>query len=142
MEDVSKTTIFSLLDTRESRRSGRIVKVLDRFMFLGEVVSNKHDLDPNRYNNAISDKYLRNWQNTMKVNDNVYAREHYGFIGKGQERMVCKLYKSIFRLKQASRSSNIHFDQAIKYFFIEQNTNEPCVYKKCKRSVVIFLIHR
>ena len=32
----------------------------------------------------------------------------------------------------------IGFDQAIKSFEFEQNTNEPCVYKKCKRSVLIF----
>ena len=76
----------------------------------------------------------------MKVEDEVYMIKPYSFIAKGQEHMVCKLYRSIFRLNQASRSWNIRFDQVIKSFIMEQNTGEPCVYKKCERSVVIFLI--
>ena len=63
-----------------------------------------------------------------------------GFITKGQEHMVCELHRSIFKLKKASQSWNIRFDQAIKYFVIEQNTNEPCLYKKFEQSVVMFLI--
>ena len=45
---------------------------------------------------------------------------------------------SIFGLKQASRNWNIHFDHAIKYFVID--TDEPCMYKKCERNVMMFLI--
>ena len=62
------------------------------------------------------------------------------FIAKGQEHMICKLHMSIYELKQVSRSCNIRFDQAIKSFYFEQNTDEACVYKKCERSVVMFLI--
>ena len=36
------------------------------------------------------------------------------FVAKDQEQRVCKLQKSIYGLKQASPSSNIYFDQAIK----------------------------
>ena len=53
MEDVLEITISLLLDTREPHRSGRIVKTLDWFMFLGDVVFDKHDLDPNSYNMTI-----------------------------------------------------------------------------------------
>ena len=59
----------------------------------------------------------------MNAEDDVYMIELYGFIAKDQEHMVCELYRSIFRLKQVSRSWNIHFDQAIKSFVIKQNTN-------------------
>ena len=76
----------------------------------------------------------------MKIKDDVYMIESYGLIAKGREHMVCKLHRSIFGLKQTSRSWNIYFDQVIKYFVIEQNINEPCVYKNCERSMVIFLI--
>ena len=54
--------------------------------------------------------------------------------------MVCKLKRSIYGLKQASRSWNIKFDQAIKSFGFEQNLDEPCVYKKHRDKVVMFLV--
>ena len=60
MDNVLKTTASSLLDTREPRRNVRIVRVPDWFIFLGEVVSDKHDLDPNSYNESIFDKYSEN----------------------------------------------------------------------------------
>ena len=47
MEDILEITTSSLLDTRNPRRSERIVKALDQFTFLEEVVSDEHDLDPN-----------------------------------------------------------------------------------------------
>ena len=54
--------------------------------------------------------------------------------------MVCKLKTSIYELKQASRSWNIKFNQAIKSFGFEQNLDELCVYKRHQDKVVIFLI--
>ena len=54
--------------------------------------------------------------------------------------MVCKLKMSIYGLKQASRSWNIKFNKAIKSFGFEQNLNEPCVYKRHRDKIVIFLV--
>ena len=54
--------------------------------------------------------------------------------------MVCKLKMFIYGLKQASRSWNIRFDQAIKSFGFEQNLEEPCVYKRHRDKVVMFLV--
>ena len=54
--------------------------------------------------------------------------------------MLCKLKKLIYGLKQASRSLNIRFDQAIKSYGFEQNLDESCVYKRCNGNVVIFLV--
>ena len=63
-----------------------------------------------------------------------------GFMAKNQEHMVYKLKRSIYGLKQASRSWNIRFDQAIKSFGFEQNLDEPCVYKRHRDKVIMFLV--
>ena len=51
---------------------------------------------------------------------------------------ACKLQKSIHGLKQASRSWDIRFNEAIKEFDFSQNVDEPCVYKKDSGSAVMF----
>ena len=48
--------------------------------------------------------------------------------------------RSIYGLKQASRSRNICFDEAIKSFGFSQNMDEPCVNKKVSGSIVTFLV--
>ena len=70
----------------------------------------------------------------------IYIRQLEGFIAKGQEHMVCKLQKSSYGLKQASRSWNIRFDQAIKIFGFDKNLDEPCVYKRIQGATIIFLV--
>ena len=43
-------------------------------------------------------------------------------------------------MKQASRSWNLRFDEAVKQFGFIKNEDEPCVYKKASGSVVVFLV--
>ena len=43
---------------------------------------------------------------------------------------VCKLQRSIYGLKQASRSWNLRFDEVIKAFGFVQNVEETCICKK------------
>ena len=57
------------------------------------------------------------WQMDVKtafLNDNldeqIYMMQPEGFITKNQEHMVCKLKRSIYGLKQTSKSWNIRFD--------------------------------
>ena len=87
------------------------------------------------------------WQMDVKtaflngnLDEEIYMMQLEGFIKKNQEHMVCKLKMSIYGLKQASRSWNIRFDQAIKSFGFKQNLDKPCVYKRHQDKVVMFLI--
>ena len=74
------------------------------------------------------------------LEEEIYMLQPEGFIAKNQEHMVYKLKRSIYGLKQASRSWNIRFDQAIKSYGFEQNLDEPCVYKRHQDQVVMFLV--
>ena len=53
---------------------------------------------------------------------------------------MCKLQKSIYGLKQTSRSWNLYFDDKIKEFGFIKNKDEPCVYVRTSGSVVVFLV--
>ena len=70
----------------------------------------------------------------------IYMVQLDGFIAKGQEKKVCKLQKSIYGLKQASRSWNLKYDQSVKSFRFVQSPDKPCVYKRCSSNVIVFLI--
>ncbi|KAL0313419.1 UNVERIFIED_CONTAM: Retrovirus-related Pol polyprotein from transposon RE2 [Sesamum radiatum] len=63
-----------------------------------------------------------------------------GFTSVGEEQKVCHLQRSIYGLKQASRSWNIRFDEVIRSYDFIKNDFDPCVYKKVSGSSVAFLV--
>ncbi|GJS60730.1 retrotransposon protein, putative, ty1-copia subclass [Tanacetum coccineum] len=63
-----------------------------------------------------------------------------GFMDPKHPNRVCKLQRSIYGLKQASRSWDKRFDVEIKKIGFTQNPDEPCVYLKANGSNVAFLI--
>ncbi|KAK8554367.1 hypothetical protein V6N12_031331 [Hibiscus sabdariffa] len=75
-----------------------------------------------------------------KLEEDVYMTHPEGFVTPKNAGKVCKLQRSIYGLKQASRSWNLHFNDAIKEFGFIRNEDEPCVYKKFSGSTVSFLI--
>ena len=87
------------------------------------------------------------WQMDVKtaflngnLDEEIYMSQPEGFQEKGQEQKVCRLLKSIYGLKQASRSWNIRFDETIKSFGFHQSVDEACVYKLIKEKYVVFLV--
>ncbi|GJT57639.1 retrotransposon protein, putative, ty1-copia subclass [Tanacetum coccineum] len=87
------------------------------------------------------------WQMDVKtaflngyLSEEVYMEQPEGFVNPKYPNRVCKLKRSIYGLKQASRQWNKRFDDEIKKFGFTQNRDEPCVYLKASRSNVTFLI--
>ncbi|KAJ9544171.1 hypothetical protein OSB04_023878 [Centaurea solstitialis] len=75
-----------------------------------------------------------------KLTEDVYMQQPEGFVDPKNPNKVCKLLKSIYGLKQASRSCNLHFDERIKEFGFAKSEFEPCVYTKFSGSIVTFLV--
>ena len=87
------------------------------------------------------------WQMDIKttflngsLEEDIYMQQLEGFIARGQEHMACKLQRSIYGLKQASKTWNIRFDQDITLYGFEKSLDEPCVYKRIQGTKVVFLV--
>ncbi|GJZ39750.1 retrotransposon protein, putative, ty1-copia subclass [Tanacetum coccineum] len=61
------------------------------------------------------------------LNEEVYMEQPEGFVNPKYPNRVCKLKRSIYGLKQASRQWNKRFDDEIKKFGFSQNADEPYV---------------
>ncbi|GJR43970.1 zinc finger, CCHC-type containing protein [Tanacetum coccineum] len=73
------------------------------------------------------------------LDEDIYMVQPEGFVDPNHHRKVCKLQRSIYCLKQASRSWNKRFDEEIKRFGFDQNLDEPCVYQKAMGNM--FLVY-
>jgi hypothetical protein len=74
------------------------------------------------------------WQMDVKtaflnghLSEDVYMTQPEGFVNPKNAGKICKLQRSIYGLKQASRSWNIRFDEVVKGFGFIKNEDEPCV---------------
>lgn len=72
--------------------------------------------------------------------EEVYMTQPEGFVEQGNEKLVCKLRKSIYGLKQASRQWYLKFNHIISTFGFEKNTYDHCIYMKVSGSKFIFLV--
>ena len=64
------------------------------------------------------------------LEENVYMAQPKGFVMEENERIGCRLKKSIYGLKQASRQWYLKFDQTIQNFGFKENVEDNCVYAK------------
>ena len=74
------------------------------------------------------------------LNEEVYMVQLMGFIEKLKEHMVCKLKRSIYGLKQASRQWYLKFNDNTVSFGFKEHTVNRCIYLKVSGSKFIFLI--
>ena len=74
------------------------------------------------------------------LEEEVYIKQPEGFIAKDKEHLVCKLKKSIYGLKQASRQWYLKFHEVITSFGFDENLMDECIYHKVSGSKIIFLV--
>ncbi|GJV91425.1 retrotransposon protein, putative, ty1-copia subclass [Tanacetum coccineum] len=74
------------------------------------------------------------------LDEDIFMVQPESFVDPNHPRKVCKRQRSIYGLKQASRSWNKRFDEEIKRFGFTQNLDEPRVYQKASGSNVTFII--
>ena len=74
------------------------------------------------------------------INETIYMVQPENFVSGDPKRLVCKLKKSIYGLKQASRQWYFKFHQVVISFGFEINAVEDCVYHKFSGSRFIFLV--
>ncbi|KAL0409640.1 UNVERIFIED_CONTAM: Copia protein [Sesamum radiatum] len=73
------------------------------------------------------------WQMDVKtaflngfVEEEIFMDQLEGFTAVGEEQKVCYLQRSIYGLKQASRSWNTRFDEVIRGYDFIKNDYDPC----------------
>ena len=71
------------------------------------------------------------------LKEKVYMKQPKGFIMEGKENMGCRLKKSIYGLRQASRQWYLKFNQTIKSFGFKENIEDNCIYAKFKNGKYI-----
>ena len=74
-----------------------------------------------------------------ELDEEIYMDQPLDFELKGQERKVCKLKRSIYGLKQASRQWNLKFHQAMLKDGFTIMEEDRCVYIKCSNNHFIIL---
>ncbi|RVX18724.1 Retrovirus-related Pol polyprotein from transposon TNT 1-94 [Vitis vinifera] len=74
------------------------------------------------------------------LDEEVYMEQPTGFVEVGKEDLVCKLNKSIYGLKQASRQWYLKFDRIITQNGFKENTVDRCIYLRVSGSSYIFLV--
>ena len=63
-----------------------------------------------------------------ELDEEIYMQQPEGYIEADQKDLVCRLHKSLYGLKQASRVWNRHFDDFLKRFGLKASDADPCLY--------------
>ncbi|KAL5851084.1 hypothetical protein ACOSQ3_006202 [Xanthoceras sorbifolium] len=74
------------------------------------------------------------------LEDEVFMKQPKGFSSSDGEQLVCKLKKSIYDLKQASRQWYLKFHNVISSFGFVENIMNQCIYQKVSGSKICFLV--
>ncbi|CAL8992142.1 unnamed protein product, partial [Prunus brigantina] len=120
------------VELRRSQRARRPA-LPDYYVYLQEL---ENDIlgkdDPVNFKQAITSEDNEKWLAAMK--------SELESMRKNGESMVCKLNKSIYGLKQASRQWYMRFDEVIKTYGFTKNILDSCIYVKVSGRHFIILI--
>jgi len=76
------------------------------------------------------------------LEEEIFMDQPIGFVSKGQEDKVCHLERSIYGLKQSSRSWYFKFHESITSFGLTMVSEDYCVYvKKTTRGIMFLLLY-
>ena len=64
------------------------------------------------------------------LEEKIYMEQQEGFSAKGEEHLVCRLKKSLYRLKQAPRLWYKKFDSFMVEHGYDRTTSDHCVFVK------------
>jgi hypothetical protein len=65
--------------------------------------------------------------------ENVYMAQPKGFVAEGKEKMGCRLKKSIYGLKQASRQWYLKFDETVRKFLVSKKMRRTTAFTQSLR---------
>lgn len=73
------------------------------------------------------------------TNEEIYMDQPEGYMLPGNEQKVCKLVKSLYRLKQALKQWNQKFDPIILSNGLVSKSYDNCLYTKVSENILIFI---
>ena len=63
-----------------------------------------------------------------ELEEEVYVKQPDGFVVEGQERLVCKLKRSLYGLKQSPRCRNQALQTQLMEMGFKQTPSDPCLH--------------
>ena len=76
-----------------------------------------------------------------ELKEEVYMKQPEGFIAEDEKRLVCKLKRSIYGLKQSPRCWNSVLDEHLKKMGFVQTASDPCLYVKSEGEMFIIAVY-
>ena len=76
-----------------------------------------------------------------ELTEEVFMRQHEGFIKQGKEDLVCRRKRSIYGLKQSPRCWNTSLDDHLKSMKFQQTRGDLCLYVSTEGELVINAIY-
>ena len=75
-----------------------------------------------------------------ELSEEVYMKQPEGFVEPGKEKLVCRLKRSIYGLKQSPRCWNHALDSRLKEMSFKQAASDPCLYVHTNSEGEMFVV--